>query len=68
VIGYNGATIRENESLESRFITKLPQGAIVIVDQISERRVHIASPVKGWSSLYTTSSNPLVILEPLENE
>lgn len=68
-MGYNGATLREQESLDSKFVTKLPQGAVVIVDKISERRVHISSPVQGWSSLHTTSSgNPLVILEPIENE
>mmetsp|Transcript_11431 Transcript_11431/g.11828 ORF Transcript_11431/g.11828 Transcript_11431/m.11828 type:complete len:94 (-) Transcript_11431:4-285(-) len=68
VVGYNGATIRELESIESRFITKLPQGSVVVVDQISDRRVHIIQPVNGWTSLYTTSTTPLVILQPIENE
>lgn len=68
VVGYNGATIREGESIDSRFVTKLPQGSIVYVDQICERRVHLTGPVQGWTSLYTSSTTPLVILQPVENE
>jgi hypothetical protein len=68
IVGYNGATIRDEESVDSKFITKLPRGTLVLVDEIKDRRVHIVSPVKGWTSMHTTSATPLVILQPLDSD
>mmetsp|Transcript_22078 Transcript_22078/g.32177 ORF Transcript_22078/g.32177 Transcript_22078/m.32177 type:complete len:93 (+) Transcript_22078:116-394(+) len=68
VVGYNGATVRADASTESRFITKLPQGSVVIVDDVKERRVHICSPVIGWTSIHTNSASPLTILQPIDGD
>eukprot|EP01041_Mallomonas_annulata_P009586 gene9586-19923_t len=69
VVGYNGATIREGEPLDSRFITKLPQGTIIIASEISGRRVKVEKPVQGWASIRTESDNPpLYILEAMNSD
>ena len=66
VIGYNGATIREGEELDSKFVTKLPQGSIVVASEVKGRRVKIISPTIGWASIKTESDTPpLYILEQI---
>mmetsp|Transcript_17432 Transcript_17432/g.17523 ORF Transcript_17432/g.17523 Transcript_17432/m.17523 type:complete len:97 (+) Transcript_17432:252-542(+) len=64
VVGYNGATIRQDEALDSKFITKLPEGTIIVASEIKGRRCKVEKPVQGWASIRTESDNPpLYILE-----
>jgi len=69
VIGYNGATVRDGEAIDSRFITKLPQGTIIIASEVRGRRVKVEKPVQGWASIKTESdSPPLFILEHIDSD
>ena len=53
----------------SHFITKLPQGTIVIASEVRGRRVKIEKPVQGWASIKTESdSAALYILEAIETD
>jgi hypothetical protein len=63
VISANGATVRQQSSLESNFVGKLPQGTIITVSKICDRRAQISNPISGWVSIRNDSN--VAILEPL---
>lgn len=63
VVGLGGATIRMGPRLDSPVMKTLPQGSIVVVDQVRARRAHISKPLDGWASLSTESG--YIIMEAI---
>eukprot|EP00903_Cladosiphon_okamuranus_P020031 g18399.t1 len=60
VVGFRGASVRKDMSLESEVLRTLRRGSIVTVSEIRNRRAHITKPLDGWASVSTEDGYQII--------
>jgi len=63
-----GALVKKGEDIKSTEVGKLPQGSVVIVEEISGRRARLSSPIEGWCSMFAQDNRIILQKETTKSK